>query len=144
MYIDDTKVRKPVHLDHGREAKEMTIPGMVDRYIQITDKLNAVRKERDLLRENLIKKSRAYGLKKGSLGVLCISPTTSQLLDTKAIREDMPEEWIHDHTKIVEKTNVTIQQRYPVPHSTYALPKAKQHQVIEYSNYTKLDGPDVA
>lgn len=101
------------HLDEGREAKEMTIPGMVDQYIRLTDEIARLSKQHKQLRQQLINKSRAFGLKKGTIGNLCISRTASHVLNTAKIRKEMSQEWIDQHTNVVEKIHVTIQSRDP-------------------------------
>jgi len=115
MYLNsDDQEKNPVHLDRGRESRDLTIPGMVDKFILLTDEMTKVRKSREILRQQIIDKARSYGIKKGELGSICISEATSQVLDTKRIRAKMGAAWIEEFSMPVKTfAKLTIQSRSP-------------------------------
>ena len=97
----DQQKPKEVHLDQGTEAHSLTISGMVDSFITLTDQLTKVRKAHEILRQQILDKSRGWGVKKGELGSICISEGHSQTLDVRKIRIKMGATWIEEFSKPV-------------------------------------------
>ncbi len=85
---------------------------------QIVDELGALKaqvsdltKREKALKDEIIRRLDGFGVTEGALFRAAVSTSTTCSLDTKAIREKMPEAWLQAHSKQRETTTVRIGAR---------------------------------
>lgn len=84
--------------------KDITISELVDTLGDLRDQAKEIKKKEGFYKEALLSRARAEGMDvlEGSQYKALLSVETQSRLDTDAIRADMDEEWIRDHSKGVE------------------------------------------